>query len=64
VLQKAFHVNFSNVEFNEQILGPRMFIKLSVVELREFLINRKLPIFRSDLVDEVFPGDVSVTEGN
>lgn len=41
-----------------------MFIKLSVIELKEFLVNRKLPTFRSDLVDEVFPGEISVTEGN
>lgn len=41
-----------------------MFIKLSIIELKEFLMNRKLPTFRSDLVDEVFPGEISVTEDN
>ena len=41
-----------------------MFIKLSVPELKEFLTNRKLPTFRSDLVDENFPGEISVIEGN
>ena len=63
-LQKAFHVNFSDAEFNEQMLGTRMFVKLSIPELKEFLINKNLPTFRSNMVDENFTGEISIEEGS
>lgn len=62
-LQKAFHVNFSDIEFNEQILSPRLFTHLSLVELKEFLINRRLPQFKSHLADESFPGEIQLDLG-
>jgi hypothetical protein len=63
-LVKAFHVNFSDLEFSEQLLGPRTFVSLSLQELKEFLMERKLPQFKSSLWDEKFPGEIDIKEGN
>ena len=64
LLKKAFHVNFSDIDYNEASYGQRIFCKLSTKELKEFLINRKLPDFQSSMLDESFPGSIAIDEGN
>lgn len=36
-LKKAFHVNFSDLEYNDNQLGNRLFVSLSLEELKAFL---------------------------
>jgi hypothetical protein len=64
MLRKAFHVNFSDVEFNESILGNRIFVKLSIKEMKEFMVNHKLPPFNQTITDENFPGNIAMSEGD
>jgi len=63
-LTKAFHVNFSDINFNEHLLGPRTFVILSLPEFKEFLSSRTLPQFKSTLWDEKFPGEIDIKVEN
>lgn len=63
-LRKAFHVNFTDTTFNQQLLGPRMFVKLTLPELKEFLLSKNLPKFNSNIVDEKFRGEILMEDGN
>ena len=64
MLNKAFHVNFSDIDYNESVYNQRIFAKLSIKEMKEYLLNRKLPEFQNNSYDDSFPGCIALEEGN
>ena len=63
-LQKAFHVNFSDVSYDDSTMSPRIFVSLSTSDLKQFLTSRTLPSIDSCKCDESFPGKIALDEGN
>lgn len=63
-LNKAFHINFSDIEYSESNLWPRLFAKLSIKEAKEFLENRNLPELSESIADDKFGGSIELGNTN
>lgn len=63
-LKKAFHVNFSGIDYNDSNMGQRLYISLPLKEMKDFLTSRVLPPLDSWSYDDNFPGNIQLSEGS